>query len=264
LVGPDKNIYLAIGDLFHNFTQASNIANESLPDGRGGILRISQDGKPKGAVFGSSYPLDLYFAYGIRNVFGLDFDPATGNLWDTENGPAYGDEINLVEPGFNSGWKQIQGIWEPSSTSFTGDRYLDDNMTINPNSYLPGKVSYTPELVNFTFKSKYSPPVITWKNPIGITSIKFLNSSMFGEKYGNTILVGDSWGRIYLFELSNDRKSLIVHGLYNNSIVGSDEEIKDLIWGDNFGTVTDIDVGPDGCIYVLSYSKGKLYKIKPN
>ena len=35
----------------------------------------------------------------------------TGNLWDTENGPAFGDEINLVEPGFNSGWLKTQGIW---------------------------------------------------------------------------------------------------------------------------------------------------------
>ena len=44
----------------------------------------------------------------------MDFDPITGKLWDTENGPNYGDEINLVEPGFNSGWTQVQGIWTPS------------------------------------------------------------------------------------------------------------------------------------------------------
>ena len=53
----------------------------------------------------------MYYAYGIRNSFGLDFDPVTGNLWDTENGPAFGDEINLVKAGFNSGWKDVQGIW---------------------------------------------------------------------------------------------------------------------------------------------------------
>ena len=46
---------------------------------------------------------------GIRNSFGMDFDPVTGNLWDTENGPTAGDEINLVYPGFNSGWALIQG-----------------------------------------------------------------------------------------------------------------------------------------------------------
>ena len=40
----------------------------------------------------------------------MDLDPETGYLWDTENGPGFGDEINLVEPGFNSGWAKIQGI----------------------------------------------------------------------------------------------------------------------------------------------------------
>ena len=43
----------------------------------------------------------------------------TGNLWDTENGPAYGDEINLVNPGFNSGWQQIYGILENWTNSWT-------------------------------------------------------------------------------------------------------------------------------------------------
>ena len=55
------------------------------------------------------HSLNKYYAYGIRNSFGIDFDPVTGNLWDTENGPGFGDEINLVEPGFNSGWSRVQG-----------------------------------------------------------------------------------------------------------------------------------------------------------
>jgi glucose/arabinose dehydrogenase len=61
---------------------------------------------PNGGIIGE-YPLNLYYAYGIRNSFGINFDPITSNLWDTENGPGYGDEINLVEPGFNSGWVQV-------------------------------------------------------------------------------------------------------------------------------------------------------------
>lgn len=43
----------------------------------------------------------------------MDFDPITKKLWDTENGPAFGDQINLVEPGHNSGWAQVMGIWRP-------------------------------------------------------------------------------------------------------------------------------------------------------
>ncbi len=74
---------------------------------------MTQDGEIvncKG-ILGNEYPFDLDCAYGIRNGFGMDLDPETGYLWDTENGPGFGDEINLVEPGFNSGWAKIQGIW---------------------------------------------------------------------------------------------------------------------------------------------------------
>ena len=91
------------------------IINSTIFDGRSGILRINQDGKPVGeGILGSTFPLNLYYAYGIRNSFGFDWDPLTGKLWDTENGPHYGDEINLVEPGFNSGWVKVQGVWEPN------------------------------------------------------------------------------------------------------------------------------------------------------
>jgi glucose/arabinose dehydrogenase len=42
----------------------------------------------------------MYFSITLKKIFGLDFDPLTGNLWDTENGPRSYDEINLVRPGF--------------------------------------------------------------------------------------------------------------------------------------------------------------------
>ena len=45
----------------------------------------------------------------IRNSFGITFDPITGNLWQTKNGPDVYDQINVVKPGFNSGWIQVMG-----------------------------------------------------------------------------------------------------------------------------------------------------------
>src|SRR5918994_2888630 len=115
-VGPDNNLYLTIGDQRptafdrtddpDSQTKAQNYADGKDPDGRAGILRITQDGEVVGGegIFGNEHPLNKYYAIGVKNSFGLDFDPVTGNLWDTENGPTFGDEINLVEPGFNSGW----------------------------------------------------------------------------------------------------------------------------------------------------------------
>ena len=45
------------------------------------------------------------------NSFGLAFDPITKILWDTQIGLPFGDEINLVDPGFNGGYNKIDGIW---------------------------------------------------------------------------------------------------------------------------------------------------------
>ena len=52
---------------------------ESEPDGRGGILRVNEDGSQVGtnAILGEKEPLNKYYAYGIRNSFGMDFDPIT-------------------------------------------------------------------------------------------------------------------------------------------------------------------------------------------
>ena len=73
---------------------------------------MTVDGKAVGeGLLGHYKPLNMYYGYGIRNSFGIAFDPLTGNLWDTENGPGFGDEINLVIPGFNSGWLKVQGFW---------------------------------------------------------------------------------------------------------------------------------------------------------
>src|SRR5919202_4150854 len=112
VIGPDNNVYTVIGDLRAHRTQAQNVVNGPAADSTGGILRVTQDGQPVSpAPLGQgSTPLDLYYAYGIRNSFGMDFDPVSGKLWDPENGPTFGDEINLVQPGFNSGWVQVQGI----------------------------------------------------------------------------------------------------------------------------------------------------------
>jgi len=115
----DENVYITVGDLqdpgqtqLNHITTTQNIANSMYPDGTGTILGMTQHGNPVDNILGGSHSLELYYAYGIRNSFGIDFDPITNKLWDTENGPYFGDEINLVETGFNSGWRRIQEMEE--------------------------------------------------------------------------------------------------------------------------------------------------------
>src|SRR5437870_1776419 len=114
IVGPDNNVYANIGDVGingHN-TKAQNIQNGSEADGTSGILRVTQDGRPVlPGILGNKYPLNLYYSYGMWNSFGLAFDPITRILWDTQIGLPFGDEINHVDPGFNSGYNKIDGIW---------------------------------------------------------------------------------------------------------------------------------------------------------
>jgi glucose/arabinose dehydrogenase len=110
IIGPDGYLYAVIGDLNHD-GQLQNFPDGSPPDDTGSIARINpEDGSaaPNNPfISNGTDALNKYYAYGIRNSFGIDL--LTGNLWDTENGPASYDEINLVRPGFNSGWQTVMG-----------------------------------------------------------------------------------------------------------------------------------------------------------
>ena len=246
-VGPDKDIFLVVGDLMGHTTKAQNYEDGGEPDGTGGVLRMNKDGQPlKNGYLGDNYPLNLYYAYGIRNSFGIDFDPVAGNLWDSENGPDFADEINLVSPGFNSGWKDVQGIWEHK-----GGKPL--NVTTNPS-----------ELADFDGKGKYSEPEFTFFNTVGVTAIKFFDSDKYGLEYRNDLFVGDfKNGDIYHFDLSPDRKSLKLNGHLSDRIANTPEELDGVRFAEGFSGITDLEVGPDGYLYVLTYGKGTIYRIVP-
>jgi aldose sugar dehydrogenase len=238
IVGNDSNIYIPVGDGDGDNTEAQNIFGGGSPNGTGGILRMSQDGSTVNDIIGNSEIMSKYYAYGIRNSFGLDFDPISGKLWDTENGNRSADEINLVDPGFNSGWKMTQGKAPP------GFNYS--------------------QLVNFGGKGKYSDPEFTWMETVGPTKIKFLNSDKLGKSYENDAFISDiKYGRIYNFDLNEKRDSLVLNNSLADKIADSDQEISNFIFGSGFAGITDMDVGPDGYLYVLSFGKGEIYKISP-
>jgi glucose/arabinose dehydrogenase len=260
-IGPDNNVYVIIGDVDGHQTQAQNIESGEEPDGTSGILRITQDGQPvvssvsgsgvDGGILGNTYPLNLYYAYGIRNSFGFDFDPVTGNIWDTENGPGYGDEINLVEPGFNSGWLEITGFPSSSTSSIE-----DDDDGFDPED----------DLVSFGGKGKYSDPEFEWTETLGPTAVKFLNSDKLGIEYVNDMFVTDVvTGRIYHFDLNEDRTELVLDGLLADKVAETrDTGIENIVFAEAFGGVADLEVGPDdGYLYVVSLGHGAIYKILP-
>jgi glucose/arabinose dehydrogenase len=184
----------------------------------------------------------------MRNTFGMDFDPVTGILWDSENGPTYGDEINIVNPGFNSGGVKIMGL---AKDDLTGDR-AD-----------PAK-----DLVDFNGKGKYRDPEFVWTTPIGVTALKFLNSDKLGQQYQNTIFIGDvDTGFLYNFKPNEQRTGLLLDDPLSDKVADNPNEMLKggIVFGKGFGVITDIQVGPDndGYLYILNL-QGSIYRISPS
>ena len=256
VIGPDNNVYVTVGDVGingHN-TKAQNIQNGSEPDGTSGIVRVNQDGRPiTPSILGNKLPLSLYYSYGIWNSFGLVFDPLTGNLWDTQIGLQFGDELNIVDPGFNSGYNKIDGIWlRGHSIDQTEKQYI---APIHPNN-----------LVDFIGKGKYHPPQFTWFRKVVPTGIAFLNSSKIGNLYKNDMFVGDvKNGNIYHFKLNTQRTGLLLPpGPLADGIANSSDALDQIMFGKGFGGITDIKVNPyDGYLYVLTFDqiRGTIYRI---
>jgi aldose sugar dehydrogenase len=246
IIGPDNNVYLTIGDVGYR-TETQNYPNNPNSNGTSGVYRITQDGKAVKGIIGDKDPLDKYYAYGLRNSFGMDFDPVTGKLWDTENGDACCDEINIVDPGFNSGWRKVQGFWEVKRNTY-------GNMIQNPT-----------DLVDFNGKGKYRSPEFVWNNTSGPTAIKFLNSDKLGKQYQNDMFVADyHGGNIYHFKLNQNRTDLVLNGTLADKIANNAQELDDILFVAGMGAITDLQVSPyDGYLYAVSFSGGKIYRILP-
>jgi aldose sugar dehydrogenase len=242
VIGPDNNVYSVVGhvagdgDKGHE-TKAQNFKRGPDADGSSGIHRVTIDGNiVDSGILGSTESLDTYYAYGIRNTFGMDFDPITLKLWITENGVYSNDEINLVEPGFNGGWKHVTGL-------------------------APSNFDYT-ELVTFNGSGKYSDPEFVWNNTVSPTALLFFNSDKFGPDYKNDMFVGDyEFGRIYHFGLNSKRDALLLDGSLADKIADNDSELQNNIFGEDFGVPTDLEIGPDGMLYISSLRDGAIYRI---
>jgi aldose sugar dehydrogenase len=270
-IGPDNNLYVTVGNFQHTIpsevyrTKTQNYEDGKPVDGRAGILRITQDGKPVGTgIIGNEYPLNLYYAYGVKNSFGIDFDPITEKLWLTENGPKYGDEINLAEPGFDSGSDKIFGIWrvneEGKKLQIDGDKE-GEYVTVGNNN--------PKDLVYFEGKGHYSSPEFTWDKSTPPTALLFLDSKNLGAEYENDMFVGSVDGQIFHFDLNDNRTGLLLKGVLKDKIAADDTEFADILFAEGFSIITDLKQGPDGNLYVVSGLKqsksenlGAVYRIK--
>ena len=233
----DGEVFATIGDL-ENVRKGTpgklqNMANGEIDD-TGIILRVEYD-ENEISPMKSNDPLSHYYAIGIRNSFGLAFDPITGNLWDTENGQFCCDEINLVPPKFNSGWALAQG--------FVNDETIES----------------IPEIGEF----RYSNPEFTWQQVNAPTALAF-SGHHWGEKYENSLFVADYlFGTIYKFELNDARDGFLFNEpSLQDLILNEGDNYNEIVFGTGFGRISDMKFGPDGSLYVASFfHNGALYKI---
>ena len=218
----NDQVIMVIGDLFNrNGLTQNNLLGEF--DHTSVIMPIDPLGEP--------------LAIGIRNSFGLDVDPKTGFLWDTENGDVKFDEINLITSNFNSGWNLVQG---PATEI--------EKQTLEENT-------------NFI----YNDPKFSWERTIGVTAIHFVTSPIFNS-YDDVVLVGAFHnGNLYKFHLNSERNGFVFQNqqLMDN-VLHENDDSTEIIFATGFQGITDIKEGPDGNIYLLSIGDGKIFKISPN
>ena len=242
------NLYAVIGDLSRD-GQLQNVRQGPAADDTSVIIRIIQNGS--GAADNpfsksSNERMQKYYAYGIRNSFGLAIDPISGLLWDTENGPDSYDEMNIVHPGFNSGWNQIMG---PISHSSIEQENLEEELMIFDGS-------------------KYADPIFSWKDPVGLTDLEFLNSTALGLEYAYNLFVGDiNNGNLYYFELNDSRTGIKLDDNdledLTDQVADDEQQLSGIVFGSGFEEgITDIETGPDGFLYILTFN-GSIYRILP-
>jgi glucose/arabinose dehydrogenase len=303
--GPDGKLYIQIGDVGRR-GQLQNLAcgptatvcpGPLTPDDQfggpqpddahltGGFIRLNDDGTTPsdnpfftaGTAMGGPVGANVQklFAYGIRNAFGFDFDPVSGQLWDEQNGDDSFTEINLVEPGANLGWIQVMGPLEritqykqiETSAQFDGLQQLRW-----PPTNIADSPSQARSRLFMLSGAQYSDPEFAWKFEVAPAGVGFLRGRALGPQYQNDLFVGAArpfleGGQIWHFNLTGNRRKIAVDDprledrVADNLAKFEITESETLLFGRNFGVGTDIETGPNGNLYVVSLDQGAVYEI---
>ena len=294
--GPDGKLYIIIGDegrrgLLQNVTSGGTVPDDQFggpePDNAhltGVVLRLNDDGSTPtdNPFFNASTTLTAeaaanvkkIFAYGVRNSFGMAFDPLSGFLWTQENGDDAFDEINRVEAGANGGWIQIMG--PVSRIAEFKQIEVSRPGGLQQLRWPPSLIADTPaEALARLYMlpgASYTDPEFSWRYAVAPSPLGFLRGRALGPEYEGDMFVGASRttlynGYLFRFKLSADRRHVAPFDSSLNDKVADNEDKFDitesvtLLAGRDFGITTDIETGPTGALYVVSLSNGAVYEI---
>jgi glucose/arabinose dehydrogenase len=309
--GPDGKLYVVIGDSGRR-GQLQNLADgpggptqrqddqfggpEPGPDHLTGvILRLNDDGSTPtdnpffaaGAAMGGARgeAVQRIYAYGLRNSFGMAFDPKSGALWEQENGDDSFSEINRVSPGFNSGWTQIMGpperiaqfkAIEVTETPSPPDPFALTYFGLQQLRWSPVNIADSPaEALSRLFMlpgAHYSAPEFSWKFEVAPGGIGFVDGGALGPQFDGDLFVAGArdflqGGHLFRFNITGNRRGVGVDDPRLNDRVADNlhkwelTESESLLVGRNFGVGTDVQTGPNGNLFIVSLSHGTIYEI---
>lgn len=308
--GPDGRLYIIIGDngrrgQMQNLvngpggpTRADDQFGGPEPDDAhltGVILRLNDDGTTPadnpffaaGAQISGEVGANIQkiYAYGLRNGFGMAFDPRSGDLWEQENGDDSFSELNRVQPGFNSGWPQIMGpperiaqfkAIETTVTPSPPDPFAATYFGLQQLRWSPVNIADTASAALSRLVmlpgAHYSAPEFSWKFEVAPGGLGFVDGDTLGPQYDGDLFIGGArpfleGGHLFHFNLTGNRRAIGVDDPRLDDRVADNRhkweitESESLLIGRNFGVATDIQQGPDGHLYVVSLSNGAVYEI---
>lgn len=194
----------------------------------GKVLRLNDDGSiPKDNPFvGQAGHKPEVYTLGHRSALGLALNPFTGEMWENENGPNGGDEINILKPGANYGWPVVsygrtyQGPWQVSPPGHLG----------------------------------FEAPIVIWVPAIAVSGMTFYTGDKFpkwkGDVFVGSLRTGEIPGTGHLERI-----------LFNDKW---EELRRESLLRELRQRIRDVQQGPDGLLYVINDDKeGAVIRIEP-
>jgi glucose/arabinose dehydrogenase len=223
--GPTRIAFDRNGKLY---ATVSGMDPQKLNTQGGKVLRLNDDGTiPKDNPFvGRADAKPEVYTWGHRNSLGLAMHPGTGEMWQNENGPNGGDEINILKPGANYGWpivsygRTYQGPWQSERAGHAG----------------------------------FEPPIVYWMPAIAVSGMTFYTGDRFpkwkGDVFVGSLRTGEIPGTGHIERI-----------LFNEKM---EELRREALLRELGQRIRDIRQGNDGLLYVLTDEKeGAVLRIEP-
>ena len=226
-----RTLFMAIGVPIRlnrpNTAQPEDSQNPANHAGK--VLRLNDDGTvpPDNPFVGRAGYRPEIFALGIRNSLGLFVHPQTGELWEHENGPMGGDEVNIIKAGKNYGWPVVS-----YGRAYSGDPTGDNSGPLTTEHNQPGMEA----------------PFLFWVPSIAPSGFLYYTGERFEGWKGN-LFVGGMRGTMLQRIVLNPKGFPITRETMLT-------ELKQRI--------RDVRQGPDGLIYLLTdENHGAILKLEP-